>query len=145
MTPLKVAVKVRPYRPKDESFVLATWLQNLYFYSRFKSRMPKGAFMEWMHQRAETIMINATVIVACDPEDEDVIYGYRVSGTDKRGLHIVHYVYVKGTWKRLGIATKLMEDVPESFVYPHRTDDLVFFARKFPSARHQPPIEEVTI
>lgn len=145
MADLRANITLRPGTKDDEAFIFSTWLKNLYFYSRFRKRLAKPAFMSWFHARAESVLAKASIVVACDPEESSVIYGYRISDKMATGQHVVHFVYVKGLWKKHGIATKLMEDVPSSFVFPHRTDDLVFWLRKYPGARHQPPIEEATI
>ena len=53
------------------------------------------------------ILTNCTLLVACDPEDPDVIWGY-VAFDPKDP--VLHFVYVKGAFRRMGIGTRLMEE-----------------------------------
>ena len=53
------------------------------------------------------ILANCTLLVACDPEDPDVIWGY-VAFDPKDP--VLHFVYVKGAFRRMGIGTRLMEE-----------------------------------
>jgi GNAT superfamily N-acetyltransferase len=53
------------------------------------------------------ILTNCTLLVACDPEDPDVIWGYvAFDQVDP----VLHFVYVKGAFRRMGIGTRLMEE-----------------------------------
>ena len=53
------------------------------------------------------ILTNCTLLVACDPEDTDVIWGYvAFDQVDP----VLHFVYVKGAFRRMGIGTRLMEE-----------------------------------
>ena len=53
------------------------------------------------------ILTNCTLLVACDPEDPDVIWGYVAFDTKDP---VLHFVYVKGAFRRMGIGTRLMEE-----------------------------------
>ena len=53
------------------------------------------------------ILTNCTLLVACDPEDTDVLWGYvAFDQVDP----VLHFVYVKGAFRRMGIGTRLMEE-----------------------------------
>ena len=53
------------------------------------------------------ILTNCSLLVACDPEDTDVIWGYvAFDQVDP----VLHFVYVKGAFRRMGIGTRLMEE-----------------------------------
>lgn len=60
--------------------------------------------IEWLLDRPAT-----TVLIAHDLEDESNIYGFMV-----HDLRTLHYVYVKLTWRRLGVASRLMDRLPET-------------------------------
>ena len=79
------------------------------------------------------ILTKCTLLVACDPEDPDVIWGY-VAFDPKDP--VLHFVYVKGAFRRMGIGTRLMEEAFERcngcwsqiedhpVVVSHRTESL---------------------
>ena len=71
------------------------------------------------------ILTNCTLLVACDPDDPDVIWGY-VAFTEENP--VLHFVYVKGAFRRLGIGTRLLSEagliLDEPVVVSHRTESL---------------------
>jgi ribosomal protein S18 acetylase RimI-like enzyme len=75
------------------------------------------------------ILTNCTLLVACDPEDTDVIWGYvAFDQVDP----VLHFVYVKGAFRRMGIGTRLLRqfmnslpgDPLEPVIVSHRTEGL---------------------
>lgn len=80
------------------------------------------------------ILTNCTLLVACDPEDPDVIWGY-VAFDGNGPSPVLHFVYVKGAFRRMGIGTRLLNEAlqdwtgvfhTENFpvVVSHRTESL---------------------
>jgi len=79
------------------------------------------------------ILNNCTLLVACDPDDPDVIWGYVAFDRENP---VLHFVYVKGAFRRMGIGTRLMEEAFERcngcwaqiadhpVVVSHRTESL---------------------
>ena len=71
------------------------------------------------------ILTNCTLLVACDPEDPDVIWGYvAFDQVDP----VLHFVYVKGAFRRMGIGTRLLNEarlmLDEPVIVSHRTEGL---------------------
>ena len=71
------------------------------------------------------ILTNCTLLVACDPEDPDVIWGYvAFDQVDP----VLHFVYVKGAFRRMGIGTRLLNEarlmLNEPVIVSHRTEGL---------------------
>ena len=71
------------------------------------------------------ILTNCTLLVACDPEDTDVIWGYvAFDQVDP----VLHFVYVKGAFRRMGIGTRLLNEarlmLDEPVIVSHRTEGL---------------------
>ena len=52
------------------------------------------------------LLPKCTLLAACDPDDLDVILGYVCYEPD-----VLHFVYVKGGFRRLGIGNRLMDEV----------------------------------
>ena len=79
------------------------------------------------------ILTNCTLLVACDPEDTDVIWGYiAFDQVDP----VLHFVYVKGAFRRMGIGTRLLSEagliLDEPVVVSHRTESLF---KAFPNVK----------
>ena len=71
------------------------------------------------------ILTNCSLLVACDPEDTDVIWGYvAFDQVDP----VLHFVYVKGAFRRMGIGTRLLNEarlmLDEPVIVSHRTEGL---------------------
>jgi ribosomal protein S18 acetylase RimI-like enzyme len=76
------------------------------------------------------LLPKCTLLGACDPDDLDVILGYVCyeSARRKRDPYVLHFVYVKGGFRRLGIGSRLLReagiDLSEDVVVSHRTEHL---------------------
>ena len=76
------------------------------------------------------LLPKCTLLGACDPDDLDVILGYVCyeSARRKRDPYVLHFVYVKGGFRRLGIGSRLLReagiDLLEDVVVSHRTEHL---------------------
>ena len=71
------------------------------------------------------ILTNCSLLVACDTEDTDVIWGYvAFDQVDP----VLHFVYVKGAFRRMGIGTRLLNEarlmLDEPVIVSHRTEGL---------------------
>jgi len=53
------------------------------------------------------ILTKCTLLVACDPDDPDVIWGYVAFNAENP---VLHFVYVKGAFRRMGIGTRLLDE-----------------------------------
>lgn len=107
--------KIRPLREGDWHFVLSSWLRS---FAAGKTQTPKfwaqnQAFIEDRRQRG------ATFLVACDPDDEDFIFGWSCAEGP-----VLHYVYVKEAFRHAGVARALAaESFPCSTIwFTHQTN-----------------------
>jgi GNAT superfamily N-acetyltransferase len=77
--------------------------------------MPPETYYHWHHQIIETLMCDGLCawVLAHAPEDPRFIYGWMCGQMSVRaddGISpIVHYTYVKKPFRRLGVATALLE------------------------------------
>ena len=69
------------------------------------------------------LLPKCTLLGACDPDDLDVILGYICYEPD-----VLHFVYVKGGFRRMGIGSRLLReagiDISEDVIVSHRTEHL---------------------
>lgn len=100
------------YRPAEESdlnFIFSTWCKGLLGGNDFYRMIDPKAFYENYGEflKRKLAKPGVLVLIACLKETPDVIIGYSV--TEKiKGLNVVHWVYVKKDWRRIGIAKEIL-------------------------------------
>lgn len=90
--------RLRPMRPSDEAFVRDSWRRD--FEQEESDRFPTLA--EYITAQGAIIshcLARSAVTVACNPDDEDQIFGWvcarRFADVKGRMVVVVHYLYVK--------------------------------------------------
>lgn len=99
---------VRGPEPDDLNFILATWIRGLYFGTRFlEEHTYKTTFLKSFEVLVKDILVreNIDIRVCALKEDEDVILGYSVLEGSA-----LHWVFVKESWRKIGIAKRLVPD-----------------------------------
>jgi GNAT superfamily N-acetyltransferase len=96
-------ISLRPGTEADRGYVLGTWLDA--YRAAVCPWLPRGELRGALVHRL-TKRIAGGLTVACDDLDADRIYGW-ACGT--RGL--LHFVYVRDTRRRAGLARRLVLDV----------------------------------
>jgi hypothetical protein len=136
-------VTVRKGTPRDEAFILATWLRSYKHGSMFARRITNDVFFTNHHPIVTDIVNRSDVLVAALEDDPGVILGYLV--TEKQGpLRELHFAYVKKEFRRMRVLSQLLEEscLPadlEGVEVSHATFDwLDFMAPKFPGSRSNP-------
>jgi hypothetical protein len=101
---VKEKVTLRDYiHASDEGLVFESWLRGLYFGNDWFHAMKFHRFNTNYHKIIEYILTRSVVNIACLREDPDVTLGYSVVDED-----ILHWVFIKSSWRRFGIARKLI-------------------------------------
>lgn len=133
------AIVVREYRHEaDQAFVYSTWLRNYKYSSYFAKRIKPAIFFAGQHKVIDHLLAKPStkVVVACDRNDADTIMGYLAFEPG-----VVHFVFVKDAYRKLGVATALFAsqriDVNQAkfthWCFP--VDELI---RKFPDMTYDP-------
>jgi len=121
---------IRPIDPaKDLSFVFATWTQGSHGSCACTRAIYKPTYYTHQNKRCQQIMhdLNTRVLIACLPDDKDVILGYIVYQLDP---HWIHWVHVKAPFQGNGIARSLWaaSELPEgcwTSAWHHSVSDLI--------------------
>ena len=92
----------------DIPFIYASWLTS---YRHEEDKMTNTMYFEKFKKILTSILEKSHVIVACSEEDPEHVYGYIVY--EKKDPVIVHYILVKQTFQRLGIGTKLKDQIKD--------------------------------
>jgi hypothetical protein len=102
---------IRLATAEDTNFILATFLQGLYYGDSWFSIIPKSIFMANYKKVAQTLVTpgKTAIYVACLPDDPDTIIGYSILSNN---LQTVHWVHVKKNWRKRGVARSLIPQAP---------------------------------
>ena len=128
---------VRDPVPDDYNFVLSTWLNSFRNGPQAGGVSTRDGYQVTVHRKDKgkkkgpvktlalavsdtvffyeqkvlinTLLETCRVDIACDPEDENDIYGYLVWDIQD-GQQIIHWVYVKSKWKNMGFAGALLKN-----------------------------------
>lgn len=110
---------LRSGKPEDENFIFATWLRAYKHASSFARHIERPTFFKYHQAVIRRILDRGAAVTICTPgDDRDVILGYSITEPG-----ILHFVYVKKPFRRLGIASSLIAEVGPQWVFTHATDD----------------------
>jgi len=122
----ELALMIRPARPEDESFIKNAWLKSLaesmcgphrdkitgvpddLKYAGIIRRIHAERYYDKQEALIEILSGIRKLRIACDPTMEEFIYGFACGDRIKDEL-VMDYVYVKKTYRRMGIARYIME------------------------------------
>ena len=102
-------------------FVLTTWLRS-YESSEWARSMGRGVFHHHHHAIAERLLRSCELTLATSA---DGVY----LGWSLRAPSLLHYVYVKQQFRRLGIGLAMISGMEPGYRYSHRTSDWRKFER----------------
>ncbi len=108
---------------EDISFIFNSWLKS-YRNARAVSGIASSIYFSEHHKVLERIMKSCKVTIASNPADKSQIYGYIVF-EEISGITVIHYSYVKHTFRKMGIAKTLLgtvkKDLSTGSMYSHST------------------------
>ena len=91
----------REAKDDDLNFILNSWLKsNRHNYSHIDN----DTYYRQYKNHVVELLQNSVTLIACSEEDPDHIYGYI---TFEDG--IMHYLYIKYTFRKMGMGTELIE------------------------------------
>ena len=102
---LDTLLKVRLATKDDEALIYQTWLKGLYFGSSWFSKMDQKTFFQKYRIVINDLLLRSQVFVAALKEDQDTVLGYSVIQEN-----ILHWIFVKTSWRKMGIAKRLLPD-----------------------------------
>lgn len=106
------------------NLIYATWLRSYEANSLQTKNIKRDAFFAGHHRVLDAIFArDPQVTLAVLPDDESVVLGWAVTEPG-----VVHYCYVKPSFRRYGIAKALLNHVHRPFEYTHHT----FILRQIP-------------
>src|ERR1017187_2430254 len=127
----EIKITIRPAKLEDLNFIFASWLKSYRYASMFAKKISNEVYYEWHHKVIERfIERNGTVSIAHPVGEPEVILGFIAHD----GGDILQYIYVKKTFRQMGIAKALLGDmVPKTFT--HWTRDTDWMIKKMPEIK----------
>lgn len=132
---------LRPYKKEDLNFIQNSWGASYYKGAEYNEFLSPKEFNSKHRPIREEILLkpNSAVIVACNKKDEDLILGWvlvelPLSSAEiptTKGI-ILHYIYIKQTFKGEGIANTLLKEAlkQKPIKVTHMTDRAQKIIRK---------------
>lgn len=132
-----MSVKIRTAKKEDVNFLLDSWLKS-WRKSKFAGVIGNDNYYDTTRRVIENLVRRgAKFRVACLESDEDCILGWINYEVLKDGNCCVHYIYIKDPYLKMGVADKLVAEVPETGFYTFRFNQVVEF---LPSYKWVPEI-----
>lgn len=122
----RIPVLLRRADPKsDIPFVTNSWLKS-YRDAFAVAGIPNRLYYYYHHKVLEHLLPRSVVVVACSEDDSDQILGWIAAEMLENQVLVIHYCYVKSTFRGLGIASMLVDtllksEAPSAVMYTHRT------------------------
>lgn len=105
----KQMFNLRPANESDLNFVAASWKQS---FRKEYPKLTKDEFFEVINPKVDKIIERSDILIACDPEEPRVIYGYLVYKVVE-SIPVVHFAYVKQSLRRFGILKAMFKVVQD--------------------------------
>jgi GNAT superfamily N-acetyltransferase len=86
----------------DRNFVVRSWVKEMR-HSPWTRHVPNGVYLPAQHQLVHQILGGSQAIVAADREKPELLFGCVVHAGP-----VVHWLYVKGAYRGLGIGRALL-------------------------------------
>lgn len=97
---------LRASDPSDVPFIYSSWLKS-YRDAPAVAGIPNGIYYAGQHALIERLLERSTVVVACSSDDPQQIMGYGVGEILAPSTAVLHWLYVKHTFRGFGIAKAL--------------------------------------
>lgn len=134
-------IEVRAATTADLDFVYATWLRSYRHASQFAKKISNTTYYTWHHRVVERILSRegAKLLIAHPKEDPELILGYICTEKQPDGMEVVHYCYVKKTFRQLGVAKALISGASLGKMnFTHWTTDTDWALKKYPGMSYNP-------
>jgi len=128
--------KLRKPQKDDLGFIYQTWLNSYYVDSELRKAVRRSVFSREYRKIIDHLLHQSSILIACKPDDEFVIYGYLVYER-----HLLHYCFVKEAFRFSGIAKDMVEKaMGKHVVYPysHHTHSLKPIVEKYSFLTYNP-------
>jgi GNAT superfamily N-acetyltransferase len=109
---------IRPGYPLDHSLIVDSWIES--DKNSERARSAGRCYMREQKRVIRDILAKTTIVtlVAVVPDEQDAIFGWTVVDLSS---NVIHYVYVKKSARKMGIAKALLHDfIHKDCEYPYK-------------------------
>jgi hypothetical protein len=128
----------------DRDFIISSYLKS-FRTSGENTRMTNDVYFYNFSKIIEKLLDRVKCLIACDIDDSSHIYGY-ILYEFVDDIPIVHYIYVKYTYRFMGIAKRLFENSmldEETVVVSHINKIYDVLSKKYPKKfRYNPFVRQ---
>lgn len=110
MIDLNKFLKVRPLRNDEKNFVYSSWLKSVRVTSDWSKIKPDQVFFREYQKLIKSRLETSSVLVATPASEQNILIAYLCYQFVNDCL-ILDFIYVKGSFRRNGIAQYLIEHV----------------------------------
>ena len=131
---MAVDIETRLAYLEDVPFIFATWLKSYRHASTFARKISNEIYYSRHHLVIDLILKRggSKVYVAHPRGEPDVILGYMVTEVQPDDTAVMHYTYVKKSFRQMGIARSLWALLDKkTYIFTHFTADTDWIVRKY--------------
>lgn len=112
-------ITLRAMQATDLNYILSSWLRSYAESREARAQASRAAYFEDYEPIVKKLISRSTVLVVTLTEEPDIVLAWRATMGP-----VLHYVLVKPRWRRMGIATSLLDDLRgQKVLYTHETPD----------------------
>jgi len=111
MIDLDALVNLREMNADETNFILSSWLKSLRAHSVYFGAVPDQIYYEAHGESIKATLECSNVLVVTPRDSPDIVVGYLVYENRSDKYVILHYCYVKNSFRRMGIAKLLANQV----------------------------------
>lgn len=101
-------IVLRAPTPDDTSFIYNSWLRSYRQNSAYASSIPRTVYFKGQKALVARLLRVSAVLVAANPECPEQIYGYGVYQPSTAGVAIVHFIYVKQSFRLFHVGSQIL-------------------------------------
>lgn len=119
-----VDISIRSAQSGDIPFIYSTMLKSLQTDSIMGKLTTASIFYKEYRHVIDDILFDSTTLVACDPANPEVVYGYLIY----QRPNIIHYAFTKQAFRRLHVQTRLLNvaSLSNPVTITHKTKSINF-------------------
>jgi ribosomal protein S18 acetylase RimI-like enzyme len=134
-------IEIRGAYLEDVNFIFATMLKSYRHASTFARKISNEVFYKYHHAFLDSCLKRpgSRVMVAHPKGEPDVILGYLLSERREDGEEVVHYTYVKKSFRQMGVARALWKTLEDKkYTITHYTVDADWVMKKYSNLTYNP-------
>lgn len=106
--PAGLSYVFREAEPKDANFVVKAWVKEMR-HAPWTRHVPNHIYVHAQHELVHRAIASSRVTLACDEGNPDLLFGCVVHGPLGPFPNVLHWVYVKGAYRGIGLAHMLLD------------------------------------